>query len=91
LKLKNNFVVLHLAYPNLWKMLQSNGKWARYALSKWRGLCFGFFHKCLVRFWSLSSSTIVFFTFHFNKFNRFWDSAFVAFQNVQNEWEINKI
>jgi hypothetical protein len=26
-----------------------------------------------------------------NKFYRFWDSACVAFEIVQNEWELNKI
>jgi len=28
------------------------------------GLCFGFFHKCLVWFWNLSSSTIFFKKIH---------------------------
>jgi hypothetical protein len=72
-------------------MLQSNGKWARYALSKWKGLCFGFFHKCLVWFWSLSSSILFLKFFTFNKFYRFWDNTFVAFEIAQNEWKMSKI
>jgi hypothetical protein len=72
-------------------MLQFNGKWAKYALSKWKGLYFGFFHKCLVLLWSLSFSTIDILIFHFKQVYRFWDSTLVAFEIVQNEWEMSKI
>jgi hypothetical protein len=53
---------------------------------KVKGLCFDFFHKCSVWFWSLSSSTSSFLgLFTLNKFYRSWDHAFVAFEIVQNE------
>jgi hypothetical protein len=70
-------------------MLQSNGKWARYAFSKWRGLCFGFF--CVQYDFEASVLQLLFFwLFNLNKFYRFWDSAFIAFKIVQNKWEMSK-
>ncbi len=32
-----------------------------------------------------------FWLFTLNKFYKFWDSTFVAFEVVQNEWEMSKI
>jgi hypothetical protein len=55
------------------------------------GCALDFFHQCSIWFWNLSSSTIVFLLLTLNKFYRFWNNTFVAFEIVQNEWEMNKI
>jgi hypothetical protein len=71
------------------KMLQSNGKWARYALSKWRGLCFGFFSKLFSMILKHKLFNYCFFIFSLKFFyNRFWDIAFVAFES--SKWMKNK-
>jgi len=33
----------------------------------------------------------LFWLFTLNKFYKFWDSAFVAFEIIQNEWEMSRI
>jgi hypothetical protein len=34
---------------------------------------------------------LFFWLFTLNKFYKFWDSAFVAFEIIQSEWEMSKI
>jgi hypothetical protein len=72
-------------------MLESNGEWTRYALLELRGLCLDFFMCVQYDFEASSLQLLFFWFFTLKKFYRFWDSAFVAFEIVQNEWERNKI
>jgi hypothetical protein len=72
-------------------MLQSNGKWARYAFLKWRGCALNFFISVQYDFEASTLQLLFFWLFTLNKFYRFWNSAFVAFEIVQNEWEMSKI
>ncbi len=36
-------------------------------------------------------SVLQLFFFIVNKFYRFWDNTFIAFEIIQNEWKVNKI
>jgi hypothetical protein len=38
-----------------------------------------------------SAFHLIFWLFTLNKFYRFWYNTFVAFEIVQNEWEMSKI
>jgi hypothetical protein len=55
------------------------------------GCALDFFINVQFDFEASALQLLFFFTFHFNKFYRFWDSAFVAFEIIQNEWELSKI
>jgi hypothetical protein len=56
-----------------------------------RGFAFIFFISAQYNFEALALQLLFFLLFILNKFYRFWNSTFVAFEIVQNEWEMSKI
>ncbi len=55
------------------------------------GCALDFFISVQYDFEAYALQLLVFSLLTFNKLYRFWDSAFLAFEIVQNEWEMNKI
>jgi hypothetical protein len=55
------------------------------------GHALDFFINVYYDFETSAFQLLFFLLFTFNKFYRFWDSTFVAFEIVQNEWKLSKI
>jgi hypothetical protein len=55
------------------------------------GCALDFFISVQYDFETLALQLLFFWFLILNKFYRFWNSAFVAFEIVQNEWEMSKI